>query len=172
MILDYTSVDAGTQRLLLLTCKTFKSIVKSTLYRRVKLVPTPGWPKLTTKCPVPLFYCTVRGNDKLAELVREISIEGSRAQISYVWNNNDDDDQYSFRKNVWLAKMLPDALARMHTTGGRELYQIIRADLVIGLLLLRLKNLESLRLHYMFWEREPCLPGALYKKYLKKLKNV
>lgn len=93
MILDYASVDAGTQRRLLLTCKTFKSIVEPTLYRRVKLVPTPAWPKLTTKCTVALFYCTVRGNDKLAELVREISIEGSRAQTSYVWNNSDDDDR-------------------------------------------------------------------------------
>jgi hypothetical protein len=161
MILDSASVDASTQRRLLLTCKTFKSIVEPTLYRRVKLAPTPGWPKLTTKCPVALFYCTVRGNDKLAELVRDSSIEGSRAQISYVWNNSDDDDRYILRKDVWLAKMLPDALARMHTIGGREFYQIIRADLVIGLLLLRLKYLESLRLHYMFWERESYLPVAL-----------
>lgn len=170
MILDHASVD--TQRRLLLACKGFRSFIEPILYRKVKLVCGPGHPNLTTKCPVVLFFCTVRENATLAQTVREISIEGSKADVSYVWYNVEDDDQKSDRKDEWLAKMLPDRLARVHNIGGRQFYQIIRTDVVIGLLILRLKNLESLRLQYMFWERESYLPGALYGEFLKELKDV
>jgi hypothetical protein len=110
MILDHASVD--TQRRLLLTCKGFRSFIEPILYRKVKLVCGPVYPNLTTKCPVVLFFCTVRENDTLAQTVREISIEGSKADISYVCYNIEDDDQKS-DKDEWMAKVLPDRLARV-----------------------------------------------------------
>lgn len=172
MILEYASVDTSAQRRLLLTCKAFKSLIEPRLYSKVKLVPTAGWPRLTTKCPVVLFYCTVRENDRLARIVREIAIQGLKADISYVWYNTEDDDQKSDGKAEWLAERLSDPLARLHTIGRRHFYQIIPTDVVIGLLLLRLTNLESLRLHYVFWQRNSFFPAALYGKFMKKLKNV
>lgn len=73
----------------------------------------------------------------------------------------------------WLAKVLPDRhiRGRVQKFGGRGFYQI-RTDVLIGLLILRLKSVESLRLHYMFLGTESYLPVTLYKKYLKKLKHV
>lgn len=144
--------------------------MEPTLYSKVNLVPTPGWPKLTTKCPLVLFYCTIMEIDKLAHTVREITIEGERANISYVWYNTEDGNQKSDGKAEWLAQVLPDRQARVHKIGRRRFYQIIRTDMLIGLLILRLKKLERLRLQYM--HSESCLPSALYGEFLKELKNV
>lgn len=151
------------------TCRGFYQLLSPLLYNHVELYKSHE----NDKDPLPLFFSAVQRNIHLANDVRKLTLYGPRSDN--IWIEDNDETCHG----IWVGEeLLTDQLlssgSKQEIRDG-ELLDFSEWDTraVVSLLIIRLKNLQSLTLGYAYWYDHLYLSRVFKMKgVMKNLKQI
>lgn len=164
----FYATSPETRWALVFTCRGFYQLLNPLLFRRIELYT--GGESLDQ---FSLFFRAVQHRNYLADHVRELKVFGSRP--SNIWIEDSDENSTGiWFGEEWLTDYLYSQGSKQEQRDGETVYfQTWDTLAVLALLLIRLKNLQSLKLGYAYWYDRVYLRRIFAKKeVMQNLKTI